>query len=158
MAKLLPPANAVSTGRKPVVLVVEDNEDDFFLLNRALQRTSKGSRVEWARDGQEAIEFLESAAIRRELPACILVDLKMPRMDGFALLSILRVNDRFRGIPVNVLTTSVNPTDSARALDLGVQSFLVKPSTYAALVEMTQALRVQWSDSATGTGGTPLQH
>ncbi len=152
MARLLSPATEEAAENAPVILVVEDNEDDFFLLSRALGQMG-GAKIEWAKDGVEAKALLEKACLAGVLPACIILDLVMPRMDGFALLDFLRTQPLLAGIPANVMTTSINPTDMARAYRLGARAFMVKPSTYDALVQMSHHLRNQWARCENRPGG-----
>jgi CheY-like chemotaxis protein len=136
------PADAV-----PLALVVEDSEDDFILLQTAFQKAGVRVRIEWARDGFEARTFLEKALASGNLPVGFVLDLRLPRMDGFDVLSYINAELRLNGIPVNVLTTSNNPTDMARAYRLGARDYLVKPGPFESLVQMSQGLEAQWRGS-----------
>ncbi len=136
------------------VLVADDNEDHRFLTRRALESlatvgTGAGGadpegvirvRVSVACDGEEAVAFLRRALEEggSTRPDLVLLDLKMPRMDGFAVLRDLKADPLLRAIPVLVLSSSDNDRDVARAYDLGANAYLVKPMNGA---EFTAALR-----------------
>src|SRR2546427_3883125 len=104
------------------VLIVEDNPDDFMLLERAFARANIPARLHWARDGVEAKAYLSGEGEymdrrRYELPSVVLADLKMPRMDGFDLLVWMRSKPLLRRIPYVVLTSSNQGPDINRAYD-----------------------------------------
>ncbi|MFO1499375.1 MAG: response regulator [Verrucomicrobiota bacterium] len=136
--------SAHSAESKPVVVVAEDNEDDYLLLCRAFQRAGIDAVIKRGRDGEEAKQLLCQLAGAATPALCLLVDLKMPVMDGFDLLSYVKSDHQLKGIPAVVLTTSANPTDLQRAYQLGANSYLVKPSRFETLVEMSRALGDWW--------------
>ncbi|MCL4818209.1 MAG: response regulator [Vicinamibacteria bacterium] len=107
----------------PHVLIVEDNPVDAELAVRALKRHMHCA-VEWAQDGLEAVARLESAA---PLPCLVLLDLKMPRMDGLSLLRHLKSDPRTSSLIAVVFTSSREPSDVADAYEAGANSYLVKP-------------------------------
>src|SRR5882724_10758435 len=103
------------------ILLVEDNEDDVALTLRAMKQTGIKDRVVVARDGGEAIEYLFADGVRRgarKLPWIVLLDLKLPRIDGLETLSLLRANDETKLLPVVVLSSSSDENDIARSYRL----------------------------------------
>ena len=125
----------------PRVLVVEDDSNDAFLLKRAFTATNFPCSLQLVQDGQEAREYLEQLATSTDpgaaRPCLLLLDLKMPRLDGFEFLEWLRQQPNLRRIVTVVLSTSGRPEDVNRAYDLGANCFLQKPlgcSEYLTLV------------------------
>jgi CheY-like chemotaxis protein len=130
---------------KKVVLIAEDNQDDFFLIQRAFRRADIPVELMWVKDGSEAKSYLDGIARSKEpIPALILADLKMPRMDGFELLSWVRSNSNLRRLPFVVLTSSSQSPDINRAYDMGANSYLVKPSRFEDLMSLSQGLKDYW--------------
>lgn len=132
-----------------VVLVVEDNDDDVTLIRRAFERTALPKRVEVARGGAEALRYLWGVPPfedreRHPLPQVILLDLKMPRVDGFEVLEIVKGNSRTRRIPVVVLTSSSESADVGRSYDLGANSYLVKPVAFDRLADVVAEIEKYW--------------
>lgn len=137
------------------VLIVEDNEDDFLLLERAFRKAEVPAILKWVKDGSEAKAYLlgeGSYANRVEypFPGFILADLKMPRMDGFELLAWVRSIVFLRRIPFVVLTSSNQNSDINKAYDMGANSYLVKPGEFQDLMQLSKAIRFYWlSDDQT---------
>lgn len=132
-----------------VILLVEDNPDDEELTLMALQKNNIMNEVVVARDGVEALEFLfgdgpESCAQRRVLPSIILLDLKLPRVDGLEVLRRIRGDDRTRMLPVVVLTSSKEERDLLESYALGCNSYVRKPVDFAQFVEATRQLGLYW--------------
>lgn len=121
------------------IALAEDDAEDLFLILRALRRLRPGLAIRTARDGVELLEQLRSCA-PAQLPALLLVDLNMPRMDGRELLRALRGEPRLAAIPVVVLTTSVEPEDRRRAAALGTAGYLSKPDSLAGMVSQFGSL------------------
>lgn len=134
------------SARSPLILVIEDNEDDFFFIHRAFERAGIQAKIEWAKDGFEGRKFLEKSAVSGHLPACIILDIRMPLMDGWELLVFIRSNPKFDGIPVNVLAGDVTSTTLKQAIELGAKTYQVKPSGFEPLVQWVQSLKSQWTD------------
>lgn len=111
------------------VLIVEDDPADWYLWKELLSETLKMPIIHWARDGTEALEFIaERHEYQRDnLPHIIMLDLNMPRLDGYQLLQLLKNDPRAAHIPVIVLTTSNAPSDENQCADLGASLFLTKP-------------------------------
>jgi len=131
------------------ILVVEDDADDALLLQRALGRSSFAMPVQFVRDGQEAVDYLEGRdpfmdRRRHPLPSLILLDLKMPRMDGFEVLEWLRQQPVLGRLLVVVLSASPREEDINRAYALGANSYLVKPNDSAQLNELVMRLEKYW--------------
>jgi CheY-like chemotaxis protein len=123
------------------ILVAEDTETDFYLLERAFQEYNPALELIRVCDGAEAIEYLtgQNRFSNREefpLPQLLLLDLKMPRKDGFAVLQWVRNHDSLRWLPAVIFSSSGERRDVRRAYDLGATSFIVKPmfAQYATLV------------------------
>ena len=132
-----------------VVLMVEDNEDDVLVVRRAFRAAGILNPVIVARTGEEAITYLEAKGrywSRAEfpLPRIILLDLKMPGLDGFDTLSWIRSRDEFAGIAVIVLTSSGQLRDIQRAYQLGANSFIVKETEFRDVVTMSKMLKEYW--------------
>jgi len=108
------------------VLLVEDNANDIAVALRALRRHSLEDRVTVLRDGVELVEYLEARDLRARSPKLILLDLKMPRMDGRAVLRELRSRPQTRHIPVVVVSSSDQPSDVRDCYELGANSFVIK--------------------------------
>jgi CheY-like chemotaxis protein len=123
------------------VLIVDDNAGDRHLLELAIEESGWPIRVSTAADGQEAMQILEARAVENRLPDLMLIDLNMPRVNGWDLLGLMH-DQRFRGIRRVVLTSSRSPIDCDRALRLGAQRCLTKPFGYAELAQLIHDLRV----------------
>ena len=125
------------------ILIVDDNASDLDLLQIALEESGVEAEVRTACDGRQAVAALERAegeggAAR---PAVVVLDLNMPIMNGHELLAHLQADERLRGIPVVVLTTSDAPNDRTRCLELGAREFLVKPRRFADFTQVIAKLR-----------------
>ena len=136
---------------KPCVLLVEDNPDDVDLIANAFSKAQVSHPLEVVSDGESAIEYLAGWAAfeddeRRSLPAFVLLDLKLPRKSGFAVLEWIRATLPLRHLPVVVLTSSGQDRDIRRAYDLGANSYLVKPVRRDALIDMVQVINRYWTD------------
>jgi CheY-like chemotaxis protein len=131
------------------ILLVEDNPQDLELALRALKRANITNSVEVARDGVEALEFIfcEGAHAARKLadrPKVILLDLKLPKLDGLEVLKRLKGDVRTRTIPVVVLTSSKEQSDVIESYQLGVNSYIVKPVNFERFAEAVQNLGFYW--------------
>ncbi len=132
-----------------VILLVEDNPDDEELTLMALQKNNILNEVVVARDGVEALEYLfgdgeQSFSRRRVLPTLILLDLKLPRVDGLEVLRRIRGDERTRMLPVVVLTSSREERDILESYSLGCNSYVRKPVDFAQFVEATRQLGLYW--------------
>jgi len=140
----------VSDERKPVVIVVaEDDEEDAMLLAEAFAEARLANEMHVVNDGEELLDYLRkrgpwAAPGAAPRPGLILLDLNMPRKDGREALGEIKADACLRNIPVVVLTTSKAEEDIARSYDLGVNSYITKPVTFAALVEVIRTLGHYW--------------
>jgi CheY-like chemotaxis protein len=133
---------------KPILLV-EDNPNDLELTLVALDKSQLANEVIVARDGQEAIDYLTNEGEWRERapgnPAVILLDLKLPKIDGLEVLDMIRSNAALKSIPVVMLTSSREEQDLIRSYELGVNAYVVKPVEFAEFVEAISDLGVFWA-------------
>ena len=132
-----------------VILLVEDNPDDEALTLRALKKNNIRNEVVIARDGVEAVDYLfgTDAHAGRDLsimPPVILLDLKLPKMDGFEVLERFRYSEFTRYLPVVILTTSSEDQDRIRGYDLGANSFVRKPVEFDKFIEALRQLGLYW--------------
>ena len=123
------------------ILLVEDSDDDAELTIRAIKNNKIANRIELVRDGVEAIAYLES---ERPLPRLVLLDLKLPRMNGLDVLRKIRGNPKTRVLPVVILTSSREEPDIASAYDLGVNSYIVKPVEFEDFVKAVTNAGLYW--------------
>ncbi len=131
------------------ILLAKDNEDYALLFRRALLSARIDASLDVVHDGQEAINYLTGAdpyadREKHPFPKLFLLDLKMPRMDGFEVLSAVRQRLGFTRLPVIVLTHSDNPADVRRAYELGATSYFRKPDSLEGLDEMIHVLHAYW--------------
>ena len=129
----------------PCILLVEDNPMDVDLTLRAFRRRRLANPVEIARDGEEALAWLPRWEAGEPTPAVILLDLKLPRIDGLEVLRRLKAHPDFRRIPVVVLTTSAESADMHEAYSIGVNSYIVKPVDFDKFVEVAAQIEVYWT-------------
>lgn len=132
-----------------VVLLVEDNPRDARLIQRAMEKARMLNAVQVQSDGEAAIEYLAGTPPyddrdRYPLPELVLLDLKLPRKNGFEVLEWLRAQPGLKRLPVVVLTSSDETPDVSRAYDLGANSYLVKPVESEALVGLLRQVDVYW--------------
>jgi two-component system response regulator len=131
------------------ILIVEDNQQDLDLALRALRKANLANRVHAARDGQEALDFLfcEGPHSGRKIenePKVILLDLKLPKVDGLEVLQRIKSDPRTKAIPVVVLTSSKEQNDVVESYNFGVNSYIVKPVNFEQFSEMVQKLGMYW--------------
>jgi two-component system, response regulator len=132
-----------------VILLVEDNPDDEALTLRALQKNNIKNEVVVARDGAEALDYLfgEGAYSGRDVrvvPQVILLDLKLPKVDGFEVLRKLRADERTKRLPVVILTSSNEEQDRISGYDLGANSYVRKPVEFSNFIEAVRQLGLYW--------------
>lgn len=127
----------------------DDDPDDQLLITDALQEARLANPIDFTSNGRELLQYLnregDYAALKGQpLPGLILLDLNMPIMDGREVLKVLKNDDKFKSIPIIVLTTSKAEEDVARSYDMGVNSFVIKPVSFSNLVEMIQSITDYW--------------
>jgi len=128
------------------ILVAEDDDNDICLIKRAFQKAQFENPLNVVKDGEEAVAYLQGVEPYMDRhshppPALVLLDLKMPRKNGFEVLEWIREQPEFNHLPVVVLTSSQESADISRAYALGANSYLVKPANFASLVDMMNRLR-----------------
>lgn len=126
------------------VLLVEDNPGDAELTADALADSSWPVQLQVARDGVEAVAMLEDGATREQLPDLVLMDLNLPGLSGFDVLSKLKSTPAMRRIPVVVLSSSTLPSDVGRTYDLGASSYVTKPDALQAYQTAIQSIERYW--------------
>lgn len=129
---------------KPILLV-EDNPMDVDLTIRAFKRRKLSNPVEIARDGQEALAWLPRWETGAPTPVVILLDLKLPRVDGLTVLRELKTHAIYRQIPVVVLTTSNEDQDIHEAYRLGANSYIVKPVDFDKFMDVARQIELYWT-------------
>ena len=132
-----------------VILLVEDNADDEELTLRALKKSNIMNRVVVARDGAEALDYLfvrgaHASRDPQEAPQVILLDLKLPKLDGLEVLRQLRAEPRTKLLPVVILTSSREEQDILRGYDLGANSYIQKPVDFTQFVDAVRQLGLYW--------------
>jgi CheY-like chemotaxis protein len=132
-----------------IILLVEDNSDDEALTLRALKKNNITNDVVVARDGVEALEYLfgtgkYSGRNLNVMPQVVLLDLKLPKVDGFEVLRQLRANVRTKLLPVVILTTSNEESDRINGYGLGANSFVRKPVEFDRFIEAVRQLGLYW--------------
>lgn len=129
-----------------VILLVEDNPRDEALTLRALKKNKIVNRVEVARDGTQALEYLfgSSGGEERTLPQVVLLDLKLPKVDGLEVLKRIRSEERTKRLPVVVFTSSSEDEDMIKSYDLGANSYVRKPVEFEQFLEATRQLGLYW--------------
>ncbi|PCH63777.1 MAG: two-component system response regulator [Gammaproteobacteria bacterium] len=127
----------------------DDDPDDQLLITDALLEARLANPIDFTSNGRELLQYLNREGKYEKLkdeplPGLILLDLNMPIMDGREVLQILKNDDKFKSIPIVILTTSKAEEDVARSYDMGVNSFVIKPVSFENLVEMIQSLTEYW--------------
>lgn len=130
--------------REGVIVLVEDNPDDVALALRAFKRNDIRSRVVVARDGAEALEYLFSEESLKEPPQVVLLDLKLPKLDGLEVLKKLKHNPKTRLFPVVILTGSKEEEDLAASYGLGANSYIRKPVEFERFSQTIKKLACYW--------------
>ena len=130
------------------ILLVEDNPDDVELTLHALKKNNIINPVKIARDGQEALDYLfykgKHQGAQHELPNLILLDLKLPKVDGIEVLQKIKGDRKTKLIPVVVLTSSKEESDLLKSYDLGVNSYIRKPVDFDQFVETVRQIGFYW--------------
>ena len=128
------------------ILLVDDNPMDVDLTLEAFKEQGVPNPITVCRDGEEALQYLadHASASDAQLPVLVLLDLRLPKVDGIEVLRRARTDEVWRQVPVIVLTTSRERTDIAMAYRLGVNSYLVKPVDFLAFADVVDAIKTYW--------------
>lgn len=135
--------------KNKLILLVEDKRDDAMLALRALKECHINSQVEVVRDGEEALDFLWQRGRYAEnppiqIPHVILLDIKLPKMDGLEVLQNIRASDRTRHYPVVMLTSSKEPRDIEESYRLGANSYIQKPLDFSRFIDAVRQIGTYW--------------
>jgi CheY-like chemotaxis protein len=130
------------------ILLVEDNPLDAEMSMRALKHGGLANKLMWVKDGQQALDYLfrqgEYSSRQEIYPRLVLLDLKMPRVDGIEVLKAIKADERTKRIPVVVMTSSQEEKDVAQTYDLGVNSYVVKPVDFNAFADLARQAGYYW--------------
>lgn len=136
---------------EPIILLVEDSEDDVLLVKRAFRIANATCRLEVVTDGQEAIDYILGVGAFGDrnhfpLPDLVLLDLKMPKRGGFEVLNVIRAQSTTKETLVIVLSSSTEPKDMDQAYQRGANDYISKPTNFDLLVAFVKHLKVRWLD------------
>ena len=136
---------------RPTLLIVEDNEDDIFFVERIFKQIGARCELRFARDGMEAIAYLGGEGAFKDrakypMPTIILMDLKMPRRNGFEVLEWMHNQPEIKLIPTIVVTSSTLQEDVTRAYRLGANAVMNKPVDKDSLLQMLKSFHIYWTD------------
>ncbi len=137
------------THKNPIILLVEDNADDVELTRRAFEKANLLNELVVARNGQEALDYLFASGAHAgrdpdDLPHLVLLDLKLPLVDGFEVLRRIRCDNKTKRLPVVILTSSREDRDILDSYDYGANSYLRKPVDFAAFADAARQLGLYW--------------
>jgi CheY-like chemotaxis protein len=131
------------------ILLVEDNAGDAELIIRALRKVNLANHLIHVKDGEEALEFIFATGAftgreKKNMPKVILLDIKMPKVDGIEVLRQIKANSETKRIPVVIMTSSKEEQDIIRSYELGVNSFVVKPVEFNDFAKAVSELGLYW--------------
>jgi two-component system response regulator len=131
------------------ILMVEDDENDIIMTKRAFERYNLRNVLYVTRDGEEALDFIYRRGDYQDssipTPGLILLDIKLPKMDGIEVLRHLKSDPDMRRIPVVILTASRREKDKVESYELGVNSYIVKPLDFSKFIEAVSTINLYWS-------------
>jgi CheY-like chemotaxis protein len=128
------------------ILLVDDSPDDIMIAKRAFSKSQIHNKIYVTHDGEEAIQFLRKEGKYKDMPTAglVILDLNMPKVDGFEVLETIKGDDKLKSIPIIVLTSSSRPEDIERAYKLGCNSFIVKPVSFEDFIEAVIEIKRYW--------------
>jgi CheY-like chemotaxis protein len=138
------------------ILYVEDNLNDIELTLAAFKESNLVNPIDVVRDGEEALDYLfyrkQFTDRKKTVPAFVLLDIKMPKLDGIEVLRILRNSDEYKNLPVVMLTSSQMETDVVKSYETGANGFVIKPIDFAEFVKAIQGIGYFWAILNTSPG------
>ena len=131
---------------KPNILIIDDSESDTMLMEEAIKDTSVPTNIHIVNDAQEALKFLNKEAQYKSAPRpnLIILDLKMPKMDGHDFLKKVKTNENLKGIPIIVLSTSSDPVDIKKCYDLHANCYIEKPVNFLRFKKVISVINDFW--------------
>ena len=126
------------------ILSIEDNSTDIALMTRIFEKKIPDYTIKHISDGEKAVDFIESEDFKMQLPQLILLDIKVPKLDGLEVLRHFRKHKEYKKIPVVMMSSSDLNEDKERAYSLGANSFMAKPKTFLELCDALPALINNW--------------
>jgi CheY-like chemotaxis protein len=138
----------------PPILAAEDEKSDAMIMELAFQKAKLPHPLVIVRDGQEAVDYLSGNGrygdrSAHPLPALVVLDLKMPRMSGFDVLTWLMTQSEFKKLPVVVLSSSADESDIKKSRQLGAREYFVKPHSFDKLIDIVHQIQARWLSVAT---------
>jgi CheY-like chemotaxis protein len=132
------------------ILLVEDSVNDVKLTTAALRAAGLANDIVVCRDGAEALDYLYKRGVHCDrtdetCPCVVLLDLKMPRVDGLEVLAVLRADDRFRTLPIVMITSSAEESDMVRSYNLGSNGYVVKPVSHSEFLKAVKEVGLFWA-------------
>ncbi|MCC4213261.1 response regulator [Leeuwenhoekiella parthenopeia] len=130
--------------RSNYILAVEDDENDITLMKRIFQKQMPDYFIKYISDGEEALQYLRSTKFKEELPRLILLDIKIPKVNGLELLKNIRLIEEYKSIPVVMLSSSDREDEIQLSYHLGANSYIEKPKTFTDLSRTLPAMMDYW--------------
>ena len=121
------------------ILMVDDDADDRDIIRFSMESINASDTIGFAEDGEQALTILQDDVAASPIPELIVLDLNMPRMNGTETLRSLKQDERFKNIPVIIYSTSINPFEKEKCMELGAHSFITKPISYQESLDIAQA-------------------
>lgn len=134
---------------QPIILLVEDDDGNAYLAHQLLRRSGVTDEIIRAKDGQEALDFIHGEGcfaekVSQHLPRLVLLDINMPRLGGVELLRQLKSNERYKAIPIVMLTSTDDPREVERCYRLHCNAYITKPVDYEDFVKVIEVLAAFW--------------
>ena len=127
------------------ILLIEDNPMDVDLTRRAFSKRNLVNPFNVLRDGEEALKYITNWKADSPLPVVVLLDLKLPKVDGLEVLRQMKAHSQFSKVPVVILTTSSEDTDIQTAYQLGANSYIIKPVDFEKFIEVAGQVELYWN-------------
>jgi CheY-like chemotaxis protein len=137
--------------KQALVLIAEDDKDDRFLLQNAFVESGNFELLNFVENGVEVLKYLDDIATKRNesYPDLIILDLNMPKKNGKEVLAELKGNAVFKNIPVIIYTTTNSEIEKQKCFELGATTYIVKPASFEALIEVVESIRANWLSPST---------